>query len=359
MKNRCKFLGILIITLVLVADLHAQRAAHVAANIAGLNDGKIILSYELNNVLYQDSVRADKGVFSKEIAIVESVLCTLSNSVNKQIRIFVLQNSLITVSGDIEKFYELKILGSKENDLLTAYKTALYSSPGKRPKPTGVEENDKKAIKDFASKQQTFRDSLLSDFVHAYPNHTAAAIAIIDLYVTYPDRGKATGNFKLLTSNVQQSAYGKRIKTFIEADVNTKNGAVAANFSLADKNGKRYSLGDFKGKYVLIDFWASWCVPCRKENPNLIKAYNHYKDKGFTIAGLSMDSSKENWLTAVEQDKLPWLQLNDPKSTNGEAAETYGVKSLPSNFLIGPTGKIVARNLRGDALEIRLKELLH
>lgn len=359
MKARYKFLGILTIALILVADLHAQNTAHVAANITGLNEGKIIFSYELNNVLYQDSVKADKGIFSKAMAIKESVLCTLSNSVNKQIRIFILEPSPIKISGNIDKFYELKFSGAKENDLLTTYKAALYASPGKRPKPSGDEASDKKSIKDFASKQQIFRDSVLSDFVHANPNHIAAAIAIADLYVTYPDREKATANFKLLSANVQQGIYGKRIKTFIDADVNTENGAVAANFSVADKSGKRFSLADFKGKYILLDFWASWCMPCRKENPNLIEAYSRFKNKGFEIVGLSMDSSRENWLMAVEQDKLPWLQLNDPKSTTGAAAEIYGVKSLPSNFLIGPDGKIIARNLRGNALELKLKELLH
>jgi peroxiredoxin len=359
MKKRYKLLSILIIALVFVADLHAQSTAHVAANIEGLNDRKIIFSYELNDVLYQDSVQADKGIFSRKIAVTESVRCTLSNSVNKQINIFVLEKGSVTINGEIGKFYELNISGSKENDLLNAYKTALYASPNKKPKPTGDEENDKKATKDFVSKQQTFKDSVLSTFVHAHPGQIAAAIAILDLYITYPNRPKAALNFKLLTNQVQQSSYGKRIKTFIDAAVNTQNGAVAANFSLADKNGKRFTLADFKGKYVLIDFWASWCMPCRKEHPNLISAYNQYKDKGFTIVGLSMDSSKENWLMAVEQDKLPWLQLNDPKTTGGAAAEIYGVKSLPANFLIDPTGKIVASNLRGDALELKLKELLH
>lgn len=359
MKNTYRYLSILMFVLSLIVDLHAQSTAHVAANITGLNDGKIVFSYELNNVLYQDSVKAEKGVFSKKMAIKESVRCTLSNSVNKQIRIFVLESSSITISGEVAKFYELNISGSKENDLLTVYKVALYASPDKRPKPTGDEENDKKVFKLFASKQQLFKDSVLNSFVHANYSQVAAAIAVLDMYVTYPDRAKAVQNFKLLAPAVQQSDYGRRIKIFIDAETNTGNGAIAANFSMADKNGKRFSLTDFKGQYVLIDFWASWCVPCRKENPNLIKAYNHYRDKGFTIAGLSMDSSKENWLMAVEQDKLPWLQLNDPKSTSGETAEVYGVKSLPANFLIDPTGRIITRNLRGDALENKLKELLH
>jgi len=99
-------------------------------------------------------------------------------------------------------------------------------------------------------------------------------------------------------------------------------------------------------------------MPCRKENPNLLRAYERCQDKGFTIVGLSMDSSIANGLTAVEQDKLPWLQLHDQQSTNGKVADVYGVKSLPANFLIGPDGKIMAKKLRGDAIQEKLKELL-
>ncbi|WP_442591268.1 redoxin domain-containing protein [Pedobacter sp. AW31-3R] len=353
-----KFLIAFSFWVVIFSDLYGQHAAHINGDIAGLNEGKIIFSYELGDVLYKDSVQADKGMFSKELRIPEPVLCTLSNTVNQQIRILVLDKNRITISGQVTKFYELKCSGALENDLLVKYRSDLYALPGTRPKATGNEENDQKARSVFAAKQQLVKDSVLADFIRVHPNQVASAIAIYDLYVTYPDRSKASRSFTVLSAHVQQSNYGKMIKTFIDAKVKTDSGAVAADFSLADKNGKFFSLADFKGKYVLIDFWASWCVPCRKENPNLIKAYELYKDKGFTIVGLSMDSSSENWLTAVDQDKLPWLQLNDPKSTTGKVANIYGVKSLPANFLIGPDGKIITKNLRGAAVLEKLKELI-
>jgi peroxiredoxin len=354
-----KFLMLFSVCFVLFADLYAQSAAHITADIAGLGNGKVFFSYELDNLIHKDSVIADQGKFTKNMMLPESVLCTLSNVVNQQIRIFLLNHSPVKISGDVSKFHALSILGAQEHDLLTQFRNSMYRFPGTKPTSTGNPEADKKARLAFAAIQQEKKDSVVSGLVSAYPQHIAAAIVVYDMYVTYPNRIKALQNYKLLSAVVQKSYYGRRIKIFTDAEVNTKAGARAANFSLADKDGKMFSLSDFKGKYILIDFWASWCVPCRKENPNLIKAYQQYKDKGFTIVGLSMDSSTANWLTAVGQDKLPWMQLNDPQSTTGKVADTYGVKSLPANFLVAPDGKIVARNLRGDALQKKLKQLIH
>lgn len=138
----------------------------------------------------------------------------------------------------------------------------------------------------------------------------------------------------------------------------TMVGYKATNFSQADPNGKMVSLSDFKGKYVLVDFWASWCRPCRMENPNVVAAFQKYKDKGFTILGVSMDSNREPWLAAIQQDRLTWTQVSDLKGWGNEVGKLYGVTGIPQNFLIDKEGKIVATNLRGAALEEKLAEVL-
>ena len=124
----------------------------------------------------------------------------------------------------------------------------------------------------------------------------------------------------------------------------------APDFTLPDTTGTPVSLSSFKGKYVLVDFWASWCGPCRQENPNVVRAYNQFKDKNFTILGVSLDKNKNAWLEAIKNDGLTWNHVSDLKYWNSEAAALYDVQSIPYNVLIDPDGKIIAEDLRGGNL---------
>lgn len=134
-------------------------------------------------------------------------------------------------------------------------------------------------------------------------------------------------------------------------------GQVAPDFELPNPDGVMVKLSDLRGKYVLIDFWAAWCKPCRAENPNVVRLYNQYKDKGFEVFGVSLDRTKEDWVKAISDDKLTWTHVSDLKYFNSAAAELYKIDAIPATYMLDPEGKIIAKDLRGASLENKLAEL--
>lgn len=151
----------------------------------------------------------------------------------------------------------------------------------------------------------------------------------------------------------------KAIKTVIDQSRLAVVGKQAIDFVANDVNGKPVSLSSYRGKYLFLDFWASWCHPCRDENPTVTAAYHKFKDKGLNILSVSLDGNRDAWLKAVAQDKLEWTQVSNLKAFKDEVAVKYAITSIPTNFLIDPDGKIIARNLRGPALEKKLAEVFN
>jgi peroxiredoxin len=161
-----------------------------------------------------------------------------------------------------------------------------------------------------------------------------------------------------LSPAAKNNLIGKRTLEKIRIDKKMGIGTTAPSFTQNDTQGKPVSLKDFRGKYVLIDFWASWCHPCRAENPAVVKVFNEYKDKNFTIIGVSLDSVKENWLEAIKKDGLTWTHVSDLKGWKNVVAEQYHVVGVPQNYLLDKEGKIIAKDLHGKALTKKLAELL-
>jgi thiol-disulfide isomerase/thioredoxin len=162
-----------------------------------------------------------------------------------------------------------------------------------------------------------------------------------------------------LDESAKQTDAGKKLAQKLDILKRSLIGNQMADFIQADTSGKQVKLSSFKGKYVLVDFWASWCGPCRAENPNVLKVYNAYKDKGFTVVGISLDDKAVNWKKAIRDDKMPWVQLSDLKGWKNEISTSFGIQAIPSNLLIDPSGKIIAKDLRGEALHKKLDETLN
>ncbi len=160
-----------------------------------------------------------------------------------------------------------------------------------------------------------------------------------------------------LSTAIPDNFHVQNLVAALETKKTLTIGSAAPDIALPNPDGDIISLSSLRGKYVLIDFWAAWCRPCRAENPNVVKLYNQYADENFEILGVSLDKTRNAWLTAIEQDQLPWLHISDLKFWRSEAAQTYQIRAIPATYLIDPEGKIIAKNLRGPSLAAKLKEI--
>ena len=194
-------------------------------------------------------------------------------------------------------------------------------------------------------------------FVKNNPTNIASA-SILSVYSTTWGKKKTTELFNQFSKENKNSEFGQLIAKYIKLNKEPKMGDLYADFEMEDLNGKLKKLSDIKGKAILLEFWASWCGPCRVENPNLVKTYENFNPKGFEIFAVSLDTDKNNWIKAIEKDRLNWNHVNDFKGDGNEATLIYGVNGIPDNFLIDNNGKIIGRNLRGEELNLKLKELL-
>jgi len=198
----------------------------------------------------------------------------------------------------------------------------------------------------------------LDSLIAAHPASPVAAYFVVKDFAYKLDLEGLKAVRTKFDASLNGSAYIRQIESMIARLERVQVGSEAPDFTLPDVNGNPVTLSSFRGKYVLVDFWAAWCPDCRKENPNIVAAWEKYKDKDFAVLGVSLDRTRDQWLAAIEKDKLAWTQVSDLKYWNSEAAVLYCIRWIPMSFLIDPEGKIVAVGLEGEELHNKLEELL-
>jgi peroxiredoxin len=333
-------------------------------------DGQIIIQEIKNGSFgWQDTVKLKSNyTYSKTIKLSEPGYYKI-NFFNRQVVDFILfkSNVQINVDGNDPRGF-VEVLGSPEIEVIKKAQTIMQEA---ERSPVIVQLNDDfgKAVqakdeKKIAELQATYQNEIkkthdkLAEFLKSQP----ASLGTINLLQgNILDRDQYFDTYLAVSEKLKKEwpdyAVAKEFVSSVDRMKSLAIGQPAPEIALPDTTGTVVKLSSMKGKYVLLDFWAKWCGPCRQENPNVVRAYHKYKDKGFTVFGVSLDRSKQDWMNAIKQDGLVWTHVSDLKYWQSEAAKTYNITGIPFSLLLDPNGVIIAKNLRGAALDNKLNEI--
>lgn len=326
--------NILIITSLLFftyTSLYAQKTEPVklTGSVKDVQEGTIYLQ-KFNNKIFNpiDSAKIINGNFEFKSSIVLPELYGLTLNKERTPFYVFLDNNPIVIELDTTTYYKnTKVQGSIPH---TRYE-------------------------DFKTRSSALK---IEDFIKEDPSSIVTAYVLYRNFSYRLSPVKIRENIQTLDASLQNTQYVKILAKLANTMETVLPGNIAPDFVSTTPEGISKRFSDQIGKnYILLDFWAAWCGPCRRDNPNVVAAYQKYKDRGFTVYGVSLDKDKESWVKAIEEDELDWHQVSDLKFWNSDAAALYGVRSIPSNFLIDLNGEIIARDIKGDELQEKLEEI--
>ena len=326
-------LSLLVILISTISISQIQNGKfEITGKLSGFPDSTIIYLYE--NKGHEPFLIDSALLINNEFHFTGS----LKNGTNQVIlqikgsnnyKYFWLENSTITFTAEKEKFREAIITGSKTQDEQNQFDITSGDDKGKT-----------------------------ISFIRNHPNSIISA-SFLSIYASTWGKDTSSILYWNLSKKIKNTFYGKNIFEFITINRSPKVGDSYVDFTEPNVEGKNISLSDFKGKVVLLDFWGSWCGPCRANNPKLVKIYNEFNSKGFEILGVAAEIEKKDWIDAINKDGLIWENVTDLKNWNNKAALIYGIYKYPTNYLIDRSGIIVAIDLEDDALRNKLSEMLN
>jgi peroxiredoxin len=362
------FLSGLLMIMAMITN--AQSSFQISGQVNGMQSGTAILNYINDNQVKQliTEINGGRFLFTGHLPETEYLNISFKTGDGNRELFFFAGNEKVEISIHTAEWDSPKITGSLSEKEFEEYKnltksvdeksatlnrvgSALYNS-GK------LDEKTRDSLFRVHDQLDLEKRKIIAEFARANPSSVVSAWAIGIYYSFEPDLAELLPAYQELSKQNQQSIYGKQIAETIRAAEKTAVGSQAPDFTVTDAFGKPVSLHSYKGKFVLVDFWASWCGPCRAENPNVVRAYNKHHSDQFDILGISLDNSRELWIRAIKKDGLEWKQGSDLKAWNSPVVKDYGLKGIPFNMLLDKNGKIIARNLRGVELEIKLSEVL-